>query len=597
MTDSAKTIAARIVMFLVLASACIVFTSRAMSQDIFQPNEVHQYKTLDRYRYLPHLPAGPENPPTLPNEPQKVTGSPKVLVEHLNALYFVDHKSKIDPKRSIDAPGVYIDPNSNLNLLRSPGFQRVVQPYMGGPVSLYRLNEMIRDIIVFYRNHDLPVVDVSIPEQDITTGTVQLIITEARVGEVIVEGPCYFNPCVLAEQVCISPGDRIFESTINDDLRWLARNPYRSIEMELTPGENPGETDVIFQVNDKKPVRYYGGYEDTGNVATGLERTFYGVNWYNAFDLDDQAGYQYTASSDFNSLSAHSAYYSHAFLNRDVFTVYGSYATFNSALNPPFNNGGRTWQLLNRWYRELCPWDCYEHGITAGFDFKNTNTNIDFGGARVFDSEAEIAQIMVGYVGKKFDNLGSSYIGVDGYFSPGNFSGQNDNQAFQVIRPGALSYYAYTRGFFERRFWVGNCWEAVGRVTGQVSSCNLLPTEQIGLGGYNSIRGYNLYSVVGDAGYFANMELWTPTIYNYITNDDTLRFLAFVDFGTAWQHSTVPPQPSSYDLAGTGIGARYFAKQGLELRFDYGIQLTDYDPLISFGQPSQRVHLGAVLSY
>ena len=66
----------------------------------------------------------------------------------------------------------------------------------------------------------------------------------------------------------------------------------------------------------------------------------------------------------------------------------------------------------------------------------------------------------------------------------------------------------------------------------------LLPTEQLGFGGYNSIRGYDLYALAADSGYFVNLELWSPS-YSLFRNDE-LRFLAFYDYGDAYNHS-VPP--------------------------------------------------------
>lgn len=586
-TPARRTIARRALAFSLLAVCIAVVGSAAVAQD------VRQYKDLDRYRYLPRLPQGSENPEPLPDVPREVQGDPKILVDELRALVFVDSPDDVDPGR-LDMTGVHIRSDYGLDLLRTERFHRIAEKYLGGHVSSRRLNELIREIIMLYRDDDQPVVDVRVPQQEISDGVVQLVVTEAVVGDVRVEGPCYFDPCVLARQVCISPGDTIYESVLMEDLRWLYRNPYRRVELEMLPGERRGETDIVFNVFDEKPVRVYAGYEDTGNPASGLERTFYGINWYNALNRDDQTGYQYTAASDFDSLGAHSAYYSTALCNRDILTLYGSYAEFNSRIAPPGNdNTGQTWQLLARWYRELCPWGCYEHGVTAGFDYKNTNTDIDFGGIQVFDSDADICQFMIGYVGHAEDYLGSWSIGADAYLSPGHLSGKNNNQRFNQIRQGATANYAYTRAFAERRFWLPQCFEFVARVTGQLSEGNLLPTEQLGFGGYNSVRGYDLYSIVGDSGYFFNLEIQTPVYHLSKCCCDELRFHVFYDQGDAYNHTLLVGEDPSVDLKGTGLGFRYRMEPNLEVRFDYGWQLADLG-LPIFGD--ERVHLGVVLS-
>ena len=473
----------------------------------------------------------------------------------------------------------------------SQEFHDIAASYLGGPVSQYRLNELIRDLILLYRRNDLPVVDISVPEQDITDGTVQLIVREGRIGQVRVEGAHFFDPDVLAKQIWLCPGEPIYESWLQHELRWLYRNPFRTINLELTPGEYPGETDIIFNVEDKLPVRLYAGYEDTGNQALGLERTFYGINWYNAFKKDDYAGYQYTASSDFSSLGAHSAFYSTALHNRDIVTVYGSYAELTSPLGI-ITNKGRSWQVLSRWYRELCPHGCYEHAITAGLDIKQTNTNLDQGGVLVFNSNADIFQFMLGYVGRYEDCNGSWSIGADAYFSPGDVLDRNTDAAFQQIRAFATADYFYARGFAEKRINLPHCYEFVARATGQVAEGNLLPTEQLGLGGYNSIRGYDLFSVVGDSGYFFNLELWTPV---RCVKGGELRCLAFVDMGQAFNHTLLPLESASTDMQGAGVGFRYTLDPHLTVRCDYGWQLSRLNPL--FGQPESRWHVGVVASY
>lgn len=570
-------------------AALIFFMLASAASKTHAQREFQLYDEYDRYRYLPRLPQGHENPAPLPDAPKEATGSPKILVDELKGLVFVDSPDKI-VQGMIDTPGLHIDVNSRLGVVNSPAFRKIAESYLGGPVSQLRLNEMIRELILLYRRNDLPVVDISVPEQDVTDGTVQLILREGRTGQVRVRGARYFNNQVLADQLYLGPNQPIYESALQEELRWLYRNPFRTVDMELTPGKNSGETDIYFNIEDNLPIRPYLGYEDTGNQALGLERTFYGINWNNALWQDDYFGYQYTASSDFSSLGAHSGYYSFALHNRDIITVYGSYAHLRSPI-AAFNNEGVTWQILTRWYRELCPWGCYEHGITAGIDIKQTNNNLDQGGVTVFNSSADIFQFMAGYVGRRTDSAGSWSIGLDAFLSPGDMMSNNNDAAFQDIRAFADANYAYARGVVERRWWLPKCCEFVVRGVGQLADGNLLPTEQLGLGGYNSIRGYDLFSVVGDSGYFFNMELWSP---KYCVRGGELRYLAFFDFGQALNHTLLPAEPSSVDMQGVGLGFRYTIDPKLSIRCDYGWQLTRIPAL---QQPESRVHLGIVLAY
>jgi hemolysin activation/secretion protein len=386
-----------------------------------------------------------------------------------------------------------------------------------------------------------------VPEQDVTGGVVQIVVTEARIGRVRVEGSCYFDSQMLLDQLFLCPGQPIYESVLSEELRWLYRNPFRTVDLELTPGAERGQTDVIFRVKDKCPWRYYTGYEDTGTRQTGLERVFAGVNWYNVFGQDDYFGYQYTADPRFDQFEAHSGFYSKALHNRDILSVYGGFADYTAKI-PGFGpDDGTSWQALARWNRELGRSGNYRHGVQAGFDFKQVDGALEFGPQVVSGTTFDIAQFMLGYSGLEVDDLGTWSVGIDGYFSPGDMTDHNTDLRFQLVRAGATADYLYGRAFFERRFWLPRCSEFVYRATGQLSEGSLMPTEQLGFGGYNSVRGYDQYAVVGDSGFFMNFELWSPSIpVRQCGTCDcaTLRGLVFYDYGQSYNHSVQPGEES-----------------------------------------------------
>jgi hemolysin activation/secretion protein len=98
----------------------------------------------------------------------------------------------------------------------------------------------------------------------------------------------------------------------------------------------------------------------------------------------------------------------------------------------------------------------------------------------------------------------------------------------------------------------------------------LVPGEQFGIGGANTVRGYLEREVVGDQGLVGSVELYAPQFEEpFGTPQSMLQFLAFVDAGKVWNHqaawcvgtSTICP------LASFGAGLR-FELQTLQLRLD-----------------------------
>ena len=206
-------------------------------------------------RYRPQtLTSGPVTRPQLQDVPAPVHGSDRVLLDAFNAVIVVDDVSQVDPQNAnADAVGLVRRFGDHTSLVHSAAFESVVQQHLNQPVSLRSLNQLSRDIINFYRHNKQPVVDVVIPEQKITGGTVQIVVTESKIGEVIVQGGCYFDPCMVSKWGgCTRQGRRIYDPWIENDLFWLNQNPFRNVGVELKSGAQPGTTHQLLKQDAKR---------------------------------------------------------------------------------------------------------------------------------------------------------------------------------------------------------------------------------------------------------------------------------------------------------------------------------------------------------
>ncbi len=107
----------------------------------------------------------------------------------------------------------------------------------------------------------------------------------------------------------------------------------------------------------------------------------------------------------------------------------------------------------------------------------------------------------------------------------------------------------------------------------QLADRALLPLEQFGLGGLESVRGYRQDSVLSDNGVFASAELRVP-IYRLPRQQGVLQVTPFLDFGTAW-NSSGKDAPEDNTLLSVGLGLRFQLGDRLTARIDYGIPLID----------------------
>ncbi|MEZ6116560.1 MAG: POTRA domain-containing protein [Pirellulaceae bacterium] len=186
--------------------------------------------------------------------------------------------------------------------------QQIIDRYLGQPITLRNLNQMARDIILHYRDCKQPIVDVAIPEQRITGGTVHVVVTETRIDRIVVQPGCYFDCCELSRWIhCTQTGDRIYEPNLESDLFWLNQNPFRRVTLDFQPGANIRIPGVIFKSCDVRPLRELHWVEMTRVCRTlNYGRYFGGFQYGNLFHRGGTLGYQYTTDEQFNRLNAHS---------------------------------------------------------------------------------------------------------------------------------------------------------------------------------------------------------------------------------------------------------------------------------------------------
>ena len=124
----------------------------------------------------------------------------------------------------------------------------------------------------------------------------------------------------------------------------------------------------------------------------------------------------------------------------------------------------------------------------------------------------------------------------------------------------------------------------------------LVPGEQYGLGGPDTVRGYLLREVANDRGYSGQAELYTPDIARHLEAPDELRvrFLAFYDYGSLKRNDPLPGEIDHSVLASTGVGLRLSYAKSVSLRFDVANILK---PTLNRDDGSWRVSAALAIIY
>jgi hemolysin activation/secretion protein len=571
----------------VITACCALLSAQDLER--FKPKEPKPERDLTR-----------ENLPT-PQEGTSVLDD-VALVKELRGIVFLSDPGKVQtegvPVASLKEQPVQAE---GLPLLQASKARAIVSPYLGKPVSLGSLNSMCRELVLYYRDAGHPVVDVSLPPQDITSGVVQIVIIEGRVGDVRTEGNHWFSEGLLVRGSRLVRGQPITSVRTGAALDWLNSNPFRSVDVIYAPGATLGETDILLKVEDRFPLRVFAGFDNAGVELTNENEMYAGFNYGNLWGLDHQLSYQFTADPDVEKLLAHSASYTAPLPWGHFLRLFGAYVESTADLDMagiPIELGGTSWQGSMIYDIPLRGTPRLKHDLELGFDYKHSDNDLEFGGIRASGDATDIFQFVAAHNATVKDRFGATRLRTSVAWSPGNWNAENTDEAFEAVRAGADSTYWHGRVELERLTrlpWDFTLWL---RASYQWADGNLLPSEQLLLGGHDTVRGFPERVLRGDEGWLITAELRTPAIkplqlFGSTHSGGEVQFLAFWDYGQATNRVLLPMEEDGFVLSSAGLGVRYTLARNVSVRFDYGWQIDDGPGF----EDSSQAHFGIEVSY
>ena len=433
------------------------------------------------------------------------------------------------------APGVDTQQVARLN---NPSARALLEPYLGRPLSRKLMSDLQIAITRYYRAQGFPFLSVSIPEQEITQGVLQIRVIEFTAGEINVAGNPHPSAGYITERIRQQPGEPIDIRILAQDLNWLGRNSFRGIETLFSPGEGLGRTNVTLTVDSRKPWRTYAGIANSGAESTGWNRLFAG---FEAAPLaaapDLRIAYQFTGSDDlFDGRPA--AYRSHAgVLSLGIAPRQAIDLTLaniqTQQANGPFDIIQETTEAVMGWRTAIAGSADLELGLEA----RRSKRTVSFGEFVLSNAQVDVLQLYATVEKIATDRFGTSYISVTARVSPGGIGDRNVADAFAVYTSGRVddSRYGYIEASYARNTRLGKA-RLDTELIGRIATGPLPDSEQFGIGAPGYVRGYSL-----DDGGYDNAAVLRNTLYGpawTLPLRQTLQPYLFVDAGYALQWLT-----------------------------------------------------------
>jgi hemolysin activation/secretion protein len=231
--------------------------------------------------------------------------------------------------------------------------------------------------------------------------------------------------------------------------------------------------------------------------------------------------------------------------------------------------------------------------LVFGLEQKAFQNNLRFQGVQL-GHDVTVRPLTLTYSGELTDPGSSTSWSLTGVRNmPGGANaGESD---YASTRSQASANYSVVRYSVSHSRALPADWRLRATLSGQLTGDALVPGEQFGAGGANSVRGFTERALSDDQGQLASIELYTPSLCA-ITAMPALQcqLLVFYDAAQVRHNKALPAERGEASIVSAGIGLRLSVGKQLSLQMDLG-QVTQGGDLAAIGD--QRVHVKLNLAY
>lgn len=440
------------------------------------------------------------------------------------------------------------------------------------------INALLAALTQAYVDRGYVTTRVYIPPQNLSTKVLKLLVIEGRIERLYMNQDAEADRRRASAAFPTAPGDKLRLQDLEQGLDQLNRVPSSNATLRLEPGTEPGDTVVAIQDQVQNPYRAYIAYDNYGQDRTGKRRISVGGEADNVFSLNDTWALVYAGSLDTNAIAGNGS----VGLGYWTLGLSGSYSEFQQQLTPDAELFGRSSVL----------------GFSADRVLYRSQTTKS---SAVFLLDRKWFHRYVNDVALIPQNLSVVHAGGRSQIrSPDGILFLDGSLAFGLTALGATEDPANLPSDFPRaqftKFEVGLTW--LGRIDkfplrlslrGQYSVDALYSSEQIVLGGFYTVRGYNESVAFGDSGWYSRNELAFPLRPGSIVTDgfdwsQHMQPYFFVDGGQVFNKSGL----FEHSLGGTGLGLRIATRP-------VSVDITAAYPFIRNSLPRQEFYLRLAL--
>ncbi len=468
-------------------------------------------------------------------------------------------------------------------------FEVILSKYRDKELGISDLKKAVDEITNFYRSKGYILTVVYVPEQEITDNTVEFRVIESRVGEVQVEASKYSKLDTEKNKILLERGQILDYKKLEANLRRINRQPDKDMRAVLSPGATAETTDILFKMDkEESPQHFYTEFNNLGTKNTSRNRWGLGYVNNNLSGNDDAVSLRFIANDKTDVYSASAAY---DFPILPDNTRLGAYAAYSRAdisgqfavLSPEGHAKAWGLYLSHPWLDKEFYDDNADtnftltSNLTAGFDSISVYNKIL--GAETSHDELRVFKTGVNF--EETDNFGRSGLAAEIDVGVPDILGamsKHDASASRIDAGGEFQKYI---GSVTRVTRLPFSLLLIDSFKYQLSPFTLVNSEQMLLGGADTVRGYPENEYLADYGWVNTVELRSPMFFlprslkvpfdkKRTSLADAIQLVGFFDAGAGYLNNAMVGETEHKTLMGVGFGFRFDFYEHLRGRLDLG---------------------------
>lgn len=465
-------------------------------------------------------------------------------------------------------------------LIPTATLQAATQGFLNKALTLAELRAASDAVQQLYREAGW-MVRVFLPAQEIDNGQIKIEIVEAQLGKVVQTGEAVRVQASVIQNMVghqLRANEAVPQAKLERALLLLNDLPGISSSASFAQGEQPGQTDLIIQVEDKPQVNGSVGLDNMGSTATGTQRLLGSINVNGPLRHGDllsmtalktegshyaRAAYSLAVGPDGWRLGAHASDMAYRSAG-ETSTLKGNASTYGLDWSYPLvRSQPKSLSLTGTWDQKSFH---NEDGVSSGSDFRIRVGTVGL------NASAQDA-----WAGGGINNL--SAVWTLGQVSP-------NTQLLDASTQGQYSKWLLSLGRTQA-LTAGLSLNATVQM--QRANKTLDSSEKLYLGGAYGVRAYPTSEGAANEGESLTLELSQRLQERWTVN-------GFYDWAHARNPQATEQAQRSFHLRGIGVSATWQATAQMQIKATAAHRMGDA-PQSTSTYSANRLWLSANLSF